>query len=92
MEDFLLHIIRPEEYPIFDIHVYRAYTFITNGKSDELANYNNPKKYILYKERYLPFYSSLTALSGCSLTDIDKALWAFGKFIFIYPNIFINNS
>ncbi|MBK7344264.1 MAG: hypothetical protein IPJ06_14940 [Saprospiraceae bacterium] len=28
---FLLHIDRPDEYPIYDQHVYRAYEFIETG-------------------------------------------------------------
>jgi len=52
---FLLHIIRPNEYPVFDQHVYRAFYYIKHFPNImELPNDNERKEKCYFKE-YLPF-------------------------------------
>jgi len=76
---FVMHIINPFEFPIFDQHVYRAMRFLKNNRVEDLKN-DDLVKIELYKNGYLPFYKDL--VSGLDdLRSCDKALWAFGKFL-----------
>ncbi len=88
---FLLHIIQPEKYPIFDQHVYRAFKYITEQvNSAELPYYNKTKLNIYYKE-YLPFYLDCKEEmnSKFSPKHLDDALWSFGKFLNEYPKLLL---
>lgn len=74
---FWLHCNYPNEFPIYDQHVHRAMTYIQNGEIEEIPK-KDPIKIDLYIESYLPFHSQFAAFDG---RLVDKALWAFGKFI-----------
>lgn len=74
---FFLHIHRPEAFPIFDQHVFRAMRFIQAGQLAELPS--NPGTRIhIYDQEYRPFYKGFGARR---YRMVDKALWAFGKFL-----------
>lgn len=88
---FLLHIITPEQYPIFDQHVFRAFKYITEHVKDaELPLYEVAKLKIYYKN-YLPFYLNCKERMGEVYTskDLDDALWLFGKFLNEYPKLLL---
>ncbi|MDO8500021.1 MAG: hypothetical protein Q7S66_05230 [bacterium] len=72
---FLMHICKPEEYPIFDQHVFRAFTFIT--KKEMAHKPKNIKDYWKYREFVFQIYKEYKI----SLRDIDKGLMAFGQFL-----------
>lgn len=72
---FLMHICKPEEYPIFDQHVFRAFTFIT--KKEIVDKPQNIRDYWRYRE----FISQIYKEYKISLRDIDKGLMAFGQFL-----------
>lgn len=74
---FWLHCWQPTRFPIYDQHVHRAMTFISNGAPEEIPQYD-PRKIEAYLDRYLPFHAQFAAIDGRA---VDKALWAFGKFI-----------
>jgi len=74
---FWLHCFRPNEFPIYDQHVHRAMAFIENGEAEEIPQHD-PRKIDAYIERYLPFHEQFQAIDG---RNVDRALWAFGKFI-----------
>lgn len=74
---FLMHICKPEEYPIFDQHVFRAFTFITKKEIVDRPKNINIKDYWRYKEFVLQIYKE----RKISLRDIDKGLMAFGQFL-----------
>ncbi len=79
-EFFLLHIIKPKKYPIYDQHVHRAFNFI-NGLSIIGISANtitNKEKKEFYLNKYLPFISNL---NGHNLKTVDEALFAFGQFL-----------
>lgn len=78
---FFLHCLDPEEWPIYDQHTYRAMMYIKTGKilKDEK---NDCEKYKNYRKRYIPFFKS--KFKGCDRRDVDKALFAFGKFLKTY--------
>ena len=74
---FWLHCNHPNEFPIYDQHVHRAMIYIQTGEIKEIPKYD-PRKIDVYINRYLPFHSQFSAING---RLVDKALWAFGKFI-----------
>lgn len=76
---YLLHIIKPGKYPIYDQHINRAYNFI-HGLSvkDISANMPNIEKEKFYFQTYLPFIQNL---KGHNLKYIDEAFFSFGQFI-----------
>ena len=51
--------------------------FINNGTPEEIPQYD-PRKIDTYIDRYLPFHAQFSDFDSRS---VDKALWAFGKFI-----------
>lgn len=91
---FLLHIIQPRVYPIFDQYVYRAYAVIKKLEKKELP-ISNKEKFKIYKDDYLNFFFDFGGenrqndyVVNFNNFDIDKALWAFGKAIKQYPLLF----
>lgn len=74
---FWLHCWQPERFPIYDQHVHRAMVFIQEGVIGEIPS-NGPQKIESYIQNYLPFYGSF---AGIDYRSLDKALWAFGRFI-----------
>lgn len=76
---FLLHIIKPKEFPIYDQNVHRAYAFIHSHKWERINNKISQKeKENFYFNEYLKFIKEHKYLV---LKSIDEALFAFGKFI-----------
>ena len=80
---FLMHIINPNKFPIFDQHVYRAFLFLKEKPLNELKG-TNKIKFEIYRNEYIPFFNTLKSESGCSVKTIDEAMWAYGKFISTY--------
>jgi len=72
---YLLHIARPDDYPIIDQHVLRAYHFLTYGEISEpeqsLSTYNS------YKE----FFFKVAKESGKEFREADKALMSLGQYL-----------
>ena len=76
---FWLHCWQPERFPIYDQHVHRAMAFIhiQPGIPEEIPA-RDPAKIASYIQHYLPFHAKFNRLDG---RNVDKALWAFGKFL-----------
>lgn len=82
---FLLHIISPLKYPMFDQHVCRGYYFITCNKAWKKPAENKDKENV-YFDQYIDFFNKLSDDIGMSKTiserkKVDEALWEFGKFL-----------
>ncbi|WP_461643177.1 hypothetical protein [Labilibaculum euxinus] len=77
---FLLHIIRPDRYPIYDQHINRAFNFIhrLDYKNISADSITNKSKELFYFNTYLSFIHSL---DNCNLKTLDEAFFAFGQFI-----------
>lgn len=76
---FLLHIINPKKFPIYDQHIHRAYNFI-HGLNWKDINHaiNEKKKSEFYFDVYLKF------IHKNKINDIqklDESFFAFGQFI-----------
>jgi hypothetical protein len=74
---FWLHCWRPERFPIYDQHVHRAMRFIQDGVIQEIPT-TDRAKIETYLNDYLPFHTQFNHLD---FRSVDKALWAFGKFL-----------
>jgi len=74
---FIVHIAHPFKFPIIDQHVIRAYKYMSSEDKSEV----NPKEYIKIYKYYIKFFNELLAKSKLTSRKIDKALWAFGKFL-----------
>lgn len=76
---FLLHIIRPQEYPIYDQHINRAYNYIHAKGYRNISNtISDRKKSDFYFNEFLPFVNSI---ERTNMRKIDRALFSFGQFI-----------
>ena len=78
---FFAHCLMPDTFPIYDQHVHRAMMYLSTGKASELPK---GKRAVIdcYRERYLDFFESFVESAPRSL---DRALWAFGRFIKTTP-------
>jgi hypothetical protein len=74
---FWLHCGQPARFPIYDQHVHRAMRFIQAGVREEIPG-KDPDKIRAYIEQYMPFHARF---DGLPQRAVDKALWAFGKFL-----------
>jgi len=72
---FLIHICRPEEYPIFDQHVFRSFIFIT--RKEIIDKPETKEDYLEYRK----FVFSIHKKHKIDLRKIDKGLMAFGQFL-----------
>lgn len=77
---FLLHLIKPNIYPIYDQHIHRTYLYIHNEDWTNISSSNilNKEKEKFYFERYLPFIQTNTV---CEIKKMDEAFFAFGQFL-----------
>jgi hypothetical protein len=82
---FLLHIIRPDYFPIFDQHTYRAYQYIKTGFIHEITELKDLSEF--YQSTYLTFIHEKLINTNTveerirKVGVIDRALFAFGKFL-----------
>ncbi|PIR20583.1 MAG: hypothetical protein COV45_05130 [Deltaproteobacteria bacterium CG11_big_fil_rev_8_21_14_0_20_47_16] len=86
---FLKNIISPSQFAIFDMHVFRAFWFLTTGEireiddvlTDAILNTHKERaKEDLYNIKYLPFIRSLMH-DDIPLKKNDECLMMFGKFL-----------
>lgn len=80
---FLLHVIRPTEYPMLDQYVIRAYEYIIINESNPEMPQTNKQKEDFYFNYYVDFFNDLASKMSKRSTrkHLDEALWAFGKFL-----------
>lgn len=77
---FLLHIMNPEEFPIYDQHVFRFYNFYKTGKISEIPS-NRMKIYDGYKNDYKLWFNRIQKESNLNSREIDKSLFSYGKLL-----------
>ena len=87
---FWLHCWRPDRFPIYDQHVHRAMAFILSREREEIPADDTPK-ITAYIQQYMPFHATFDTIDIPSLDravdrTVDKALWAFGKFLADNPS------
>jgi len=72
---YLVHISRPDEYPLVDQHVLRAWNFLTTRLVE------NPEQTLETYLKYKAFIMKLSKQTNKSWREIDKALMPFGQFL-----------
>jgi hypothetical protein len=77
---FLLHIIRPDRFPIYDQNINRAYNYIHGLEFINISatSISNREKEQFYFETYLKFVNTI---NNCDLKTLDEAFFSFGQFI-----------
>lgn len=76
---FLLHIIKPSIYPIYDQHIHRTYNYLHNLDWQSVNNtIPNKTKLDFYYNHYLPYVQNLGVTD---LKAMDEAFFAFGQFL-----------
>ncbi len=75
---FVLHCYYPKTYPLYDQHVYRAYKYIEepDEKLPIKASYNWTD-YLAY----VSFFNKIVAKVHYHPSKVDRALWAYGKYL-----------
>jgi len=81
---FLFHMARPDDYPIFDRHVMRAYIAITTGylrlnPGEASMLCRSYDRFCSTYGGYKGFFLQLVAETGFPPKKVDRALWAFGR-------------
>jgi len=82
---FVFHMARPQDYPIFDQHVMRAYLVLTTGylrrnPREVGAPCRNYEWFSSAYGGYRSFFFHLVKEAGFpELKKVDCALWAFGR-------------
>lgn len=71
---FLLHIIKPNTYPIYDQHIHRAFKYL---KAED-SYIQEAGQHEFYFKHYLPFieYEQIK-----DIKKLDEAFFAFGQFL-----------
>lgn len=77
---FLLHLINPKLFPIYDQHVYRFYTFHKKGVIKEISK-NHNERYLSYKNDYLDWFRETKDSNKLDPKKMDEAFFSFGKMI-----------
>lgn len=72
---YLVHIARPDDYPILDQHVLRAYHYLTRGEIAE-----PPQTLDTYNE-YRKLFNKIVKETGKEPRMVDRALMAFGQYL-----------
>jgi len=75
---FLLHLVDPSNFPIYDQHVYRFYHFHTKGVIDEIPT-NAEKRYKFYKEIYQPWFNEIKENYNLDPKKMDEAFFTYGQ-------------
>ena len=79
---FYIHCRRPDLYPIYDQHAYRAMRYIQGqGGRRNLIEERRSFVYESYSKEYRPFVTMIGAATGRDLRSIDRALYTFGQFL-----------
>tara|TARA_R110002111_G_scaffold234324_3_gene295348 strand:- start:930 stop:1520 length:591 start_codon:yes stop_codon:yes gene_type:complete len=77
---FLLHIMNPDEFPIFDQHVFRSYNFFKNGIIEEIPN-SSKSKYVIYKTEYKDWFNNIQKENNVLPKKMDESFFSFGQML-----------
>lgn len=77
---FLLHIIDPQTFPIYDQNIHRAFRFIQDRDFQNItsSSISNKQKEEFYFKEYLPFIKENKIQN---IKRMDEAFFAFGQFL-----------
>ncbi len=88
---FLLHIIKPLQYPIYDQHINRAYNFVHELEYRHISasSLTCKLKEEFYFNTYLGFIGNQ---ENINLKKLDEAFFAFGQFLATNNNAVLLNK
>ena len=87
---FWLHCNRPTGFPIYDQHVHRAMAHLLGWRDAEIPQTHQTKNRAhCYVQSYMPFFQQF---AHADQRRVDRALWAYGKFVKAYPRIAVQNT
>jgi hypothetical protein len=75
----LLQTIQPGKFPLFDAHIFRGYMYMKLQQIQELEDLSKTEQFNAYLEYKTFAFAKLN--DKMALRKIDKAFWAFGKFL-----------
>jgi hypothetical protein len=77
---FLLHTIKPVQFPIYDQHIHRTYNYIhkLDYSNISASAITDKEKELFYFNTYLKF---IRTLRNPNLKKLDEAFFAFGQFV-----------
>ena len=83
---FLLHILKPLKYPLYDQHIHRAFNYMHKMQYKCISNHlSDSAKIRFYKKYYLPFiHAMMDKYPTLSVKQIDNGLFAFGRLLNLY--------
>lgn len=75
----LLQVIQPGNFPLFDTHIFRGFSYLKKNKVLELNDLTKQEQF----NAYLAYKTFVFAQKDENFTirKIDKAIWAFGKYL-----------
>jgi hypothetical protein len=76
---FLCHVARPQDAPIYDVNVWRAWGFI-EGWLESQHFRQQPKRFSTYLE-FRAWHNALIIAHRLDQQELDQALMAFGQFL-----------
>ena len=77
---FLLHLINPNKFPIFDQHVYRSFHFFETGLIEEIPS-SSKRKYLIYKLEYRDWFNHIQQENNIYPKEMDKSFFSYGQML-----------
>ena len=77
---FLVHLIDPSRFPLYDQHVYRSYQFIHEGIIEEIPN-THRLKYEIFKEKYCEWFNGVVNEHNLNHKRMDESLFTYGQML-----------
>lgn len=74
LPSFLVHIFKPDQYPILDVKVWRAFLW---AYEQPISKYTKPRSWGHY-EKYREFFRETEEQTALSWRVVDKGLWVIG--------------
>jgi hypothetical protein len=78
---FLLHLMNPVEFPIFDQNVYRFFRFNKDGKNIKEPPKKKKEVYEIYKYEYRDWFNTLRVQYKLNHKDMDRSFFTFGQLL-----------
>jgi hypothetical protein len=77
---FLLHLMNPVEFPIFDQNVYRFFRFNKDGIITDPPK-NTKKVFEIYKFEYRDWFNTIRIQYKLHHKDMDRSFFSFGRLL-----------
>ena len=77
---FLLHLVKPNSFPIYDQHVFRFYSFYSKGEIEEISS-NHNVVYSTYKSDYRRWFNDYSKEHRLNPKLMDESFFTFGQML-----------